>query len=381
MRKIAIIGVGQTKFGEEWTKSLRDLAIEAGIKAIEDAKIEGKEIEALYIGNMSGIFTSQEHLAALAADMAGLNPIPSIRCEAACASGSVAFRNAYLSILSGQHDIVMAAGAEKMTDIVDAGALNALMSAGDQEWEGFVGLTFAGLYALIARRHMHEFGTTQEQLALVSVNNHKNALKNEYAQFRQEITVEDVLSSPIISDPLHLLDCSPITDGAAAIILASEEAIKRLKIENPIWVLGVGQASAPLALHDRKSLTRFDSTIIAARKAYSQAKISAKDIEYAEVHDCFSINEILAIEDLGFCEKGEGGKFVEKNGINEVVKVNSTGGLKAIGHPVGATGIRQLCDLTRILREKGKYGLAQNVGGSGSTCVVTILGSKDSIKG
>ncbi|MEM5867114.1 MAG: beta-ketoacyl synthase N-terminal-like domain-containing protein, partial [Candidatus Aenigmatarchaeota archaeon] len=176
MRKVAIIGVGQTKFGEEWTKSLRDLAIEAGIKAIEDAKIEGKEIEALYIGNMSGIFTSQEHLAALAADMAGLNPIPSIRCEAACASGSVAFRNAYLSILSGQHDIVMAAGAEKMTDIVDAGALNALMSAGDQEWEGFVGLTFAGLYALIARRHMHEFGTTQEQLALVSVNNHKNAL-------------------------------------------------------------------------------------------------------------------------------------------------------------------------------------------------------------
>jgi acetyl-CoA C-acetyltransferase len=376
MKRVAVIGIGQTPFGEHWDKSIKHLALEAGIKAIEDAKIEGKDIEALYIGNMSGMFTSQEHLGALAADIAGLNPIPSTRCEAACASGAVAFKQAYLSIASGQYDIVMAAGAEKMTDIVSNSALNALMGAGDQEWEGSIGLTFAGLYALIARRHMHEFGTTREQLAMVSVNNHKNALKNEYAQFRFEITIEDVLNSPIISDPLHLLDCSPITDGAAAVILASEEAVKKLKIENPIWILGIGHATAPLALHDRKSITRLDSTIIAARKAYAQADIKPDDIDYAEVHDCFSINEILAIEDLGFCRKGEGGKFVEDDGINDIVKVNFTGGLKAVGHPVGATGIRQICDIVKLLRNNGRYGLTQNVGGSGATCVVTIFGKE-----
>jgi acetyl-CoA C-acetyltransferase len=220
---------------------------------------------------------------------------------------------------------------------------------------------------------MHEYGTTREQIAMVSVNNHKNAAGNEYAQFRFPITVDDVLNSSMVADPLRLLDCSPITDGAAAVVLANEQAVKKLGIKDPVWIVGSGQASAPLALHDRESLTRIDSTIIAARSAYNQAGISPRDVKYAEVHDCFSINEILAIEDLGFCKKGEGGRFVEQGHINDIVKVNSTGGLKAIGHPVGATGIRQISDIVRLLRKDPGIGLTQNIGGSGATCLVHVF--------
>lgn len=374
-RKIAVIGVGQTPFGEHWGKSLRRMSLEAGIASINDAGIEGKEIQALYVGNMSGMFTGQEHVGALAADIAGLTPIPSCRCEAACASAALAFRQAYIAMLSGQYDIVMAAGAEKMTDLMGSGVLTTLMGAADQEWEGAFGATFAALYALIARRHMHEFGTTREQIAMVSINNHKNAVNNEYAQFRFPITIDDVLKSSLVADPLRLFDCSPISDGAAAVVLASEEIVKKLGVKDPIWVLGSGQASAPLALHDRESLTRLDSTLVASRSAYKQAGVGPKDIKYAEVHDCFSINEILAIEDLGFCNKGEGGKFVEEGRINDIVKVNSTGGLKAIGHPVGATGIRQIADIVRLLRKDSGIGLTQNIGGSGATCLVHIFGN------
>lgn len=376
MKRVAIIGAGQTPFGEHWEKSLRRLSLEAGILAINDAKIEGREIESLYVGNMSGMFTGQEHVGALAADISGMNPIPSCRCEAACASAALAFRQAYLSVLSGQHEIVMAAGAEKMTDLMGSGVLTTLMGAGDQEWEGAFGATFSGLYALMARRHMFEYGTTREQIAMVSVNNHKNARENRLAQFRFPITVDDVINSSIVADPLRLLDCSPITDGAAAVIIASEDAAKKLGVEVPVWIEASGQASASLALHDRASLTRLDSTIVASRKAYEQAGIKPKHVEYAEVHDCFSINEILAIEDLGFCEKGEGGRFVEMGCINNVIKVNSTGGLKAIGHPVGATGIRQIVDITNLLRKKKSVGLTQNVGGSGATCLVHIFNSE-----
>lgn len=376
MKRVAVIGAGQTPFGEHWEKSLRRLSLEAGILAINDAKIEGREIQSLYVGNMSGMFTGQEHVGALAADISGMNPIPSCRCEAACASAALAFRQAYLSVLSGQHDIVMAAGAEKMTDLMGSGVLTTLMGAGDQEWEGAFGATFSGLYALMARRHMFEYGTTREQIAMVSVNNHKNARENTLAQFRFPITVEDVLNSSIVADPLRLLDCSPITDGAAAVIIASEDYVKKLRVDVPVWIEASGQASASLALHDRASLTRLDSTIIASRNAYEQAGIKPKHVEYAEVHDCFSINEILAIEDLGFCEKGEGGRFVEMGCINNVVKVNSTGGLKAIGHPVGATGIRQIADIVNMLRKKKSTGLTQNVGGSGATCIVHIFKSE-----
>jgi len=382
-KNVAVIGAAYTKFDEHWEKSLRDLSTEAGTLALRDAKIEGSDIQALYIGNMSaGSFTGQEHLAALAVDEAGLIPIPATRCEAACASGALAFRKAYMAILSGEYDIVVAAGAEKMTDLKGTDAIATLMGAGDQEWESSIGLTFVGLYALLARAHMHRFGTTREQLAMVSVNNHKNATLNKLAQFPAEITVEQVLKSPLIADPLRLLDCSPITDGAAAVVLASEDAARRF--ENPVWIHGCSQASDALALDNRKSLVEMQATKVAARQAYRQAGLEPKDVDIAEVHDCFSINEILAVEDLGFCGKGEGGRFVEEGKIarNGEKPINTTGGLKAIGHPVGATGIRQIVDLVMQLR--GNYGelqvngvergLALNIGGSGATAIVTILG-------
>ncbi|MCK4497241.1 MAG: thiolase domain-containing protein [Candidatus Aenigmarchaeota archaeon] len=381
--RVAVVGAGQTKFDEHWEKSLRDLSTEAGALALKDARIDGKHIQSLYIGNMSaGRFIGQEHLAALAVDQAGLIPIPATRCEAACASSALAFREAYFSILSGQYDIVMAAGSEKMTDLKGTDAIATLMGAGDQEWESAIGLTFVSLYALMARRHMEKYGTTREQMAMVSVNNHRNGALNELAQFPKEITIEQVLKSPLISDPLRLLDCSPITDGATAVILVSVRVAKRF--ENPIWILGSGQASDTLALHHRKSLTELLSTKVASKKAYEQAGLKPKDIDIAEVHDCFSINEIIAIEDLGFCEKGKGGKFVEDGKIARDAEkpINPTGGLKSIGHPVGATGIRQISDIVKQLRgdygklqvNGAKIGLALNIGGSGATGVVNIFG-------
>jgi len=385
-RRVAIVGVGYTKFGEQWERSLRDLSTEAGAFALADSKLDGKDIQALYVGNMSaGRFIGQEHLGALAADHAGLTPIPATRFEAACASGALAFKNACIAIESGRHDVIMAAGAEKMTDLKGTDAIATLMGAGDQEWESSIGLTFTGLYALIARRHMARYGTTREQMAMVSVNNHKNGILNERAQFRYDVTVDQVLKSPMISDPLTLLDCSPITDGAAAVILASEDVAR--KLENPIWVLSTQQATDALALHDRASLTELNATRVAARKAYQETGLGHKDIDIAEVHDCFSINEIIALEDLGFCEKGQGGRFVEEGRMARggEIPTNTTGGLKSVGHPVGATGIRQLADLTMQLR--GNYGpmqvsgvnigLALNIGGSGATAVVSILANPD----
>lgn len=382
---VAVIGAAYTKFDEHWEKSLRDLATEAGAAAIKDAGITGRDIKALFIGNMSsGRFIGQEHLAALVADHVGLTPLPATRVEAACASGGLAFRQAYLAIKSGQYDVVVAAGAEKMTDIKGSDAVATLMGAGDQEWESATGLTFTGLYALIARAHMQKFGTTREQMAMVSVNNHKNGSLNPNAQFPKEITVQDVLNSPMIADPLTLLDCSPITDGAAAVVLASEEFARRTR--SPVWVLGSAQASDTLALHSRQSLTEMLATKVASKKAYEQAGLGPEGINIAEVHDCFSINEIIAVEDLGFCEKGKGGRFVEECNIarDGSKPINTAGGLKSIGHPVGATGIRQVADLVKQLR--GEYGqlqvkgartgLALNIGGSGATAVVNIFGAE-----
>ncbi len=387
--RVAIVGVGQTKFDEHWERSLRDLSTEAGAAALKDAKIGGELVQALFVGNMSaGRFVGQEHMGALAADAAGLNPIPATRCEAACASGALAFACACNAIKSGKYDIVVAAGAEKMTDLKGTDAIATLMGAGDQEWESAIGLTFTGLYALIARAHMQKYGTTREQMAMVSVNNHRNGVHNPYAQFRKEIAVKDVLNSTMIADPLTLLDCSPITDGAAAVVLVSEKIAKNFT--NPIWVLGVGQASDTLALHDRESMTEMKATKAAAQAAYREAGLGPQDMDLAEVHDCFSINEIIAIEDLGFCKKGEGGKFVEDGNIavGGKMPVNTTGGLKSIGHPVGATGIRQIADITRQLRgglpeqiqvKGAKRGIALNIGGSGATAVVTILGKEELI--
>jgi acetyl-CoA C-acetyltransferase len=381
--RVAIIGVGMTRFGELWDYSYRDLVTEAGTKAIKDAGIEGEDIQELYVGSMSpGLFAGQEHIGALVADYSGLSGIPATRVEAACASGGLALRQAFLSVTSGRNDIVVVGGVEKMTDVPTGAAMMALMGAGDEEWEAFQGITFPALYALMARRHMTEYGTTIEQISEVSVKNHYNAQFNEHAQFRFEVSLEKVMNSSPVSEPLRLLHCSPITDGSAVVILAGEKKAKELT-DDPIWISASALATDTLALHDRKSMSRMDSVILAAKKAYKQAKIKAKDVDFSEVHDCFSIAEILAIEGLGFCELGKGGILTHEGQtrIDGDVPVNPSGGLKGKGHPVGTTGVAQAAEATLQLRGKAgkrqvkdaEVGLVQNVGGSGATCVIHIL--------
>ena len=383
MRDVAIIGIGLTKFGELWEKSFRDLITEAGIKAIEDAGISGREIDGIYVGSMSaGRFVGQEHVGALVADSAGLIGVPSTRVESACASGGLAFRQAYLAVASGIHDMVVVGGVEKMTDVVSTEATNTLATAADQEWESFFGVTFPALYALIATRHMHEYGTTREQLAHVAVKNHANGALNPNAHFRRKITVEDVLNSSPVAHPLRLLDCSPVSDGAAAVILCPLKDAKKYT-DKIVKIRGSGQASDTLALHSREDICTFKSTVLASKMAYKQAKIRSKDVDVAEVHDCFTIAEILAIEDLGFFRKGEGGKAVEE-GLTEIdgtIPINTSGGLKAKGHPVGATGVAQIAEIVMQLRgeadkrqvKDAEIGLTHNIGGSGASCVVHIL--------
>ena len=381
MRDVAIIGVSQTKFGELWDISFRDLISEAGLKAIEDANIEGADLEAMFVGNMSaGLFVQQEHIASLIVDHTGLTPLPCVRVEAACASGGLALRNGIMAVASGYHDVVISAGVEKMTDVVDP--TPAIATASDQEWEAQQGVTFPSLYAMMARRHMYEYGTTREQLAMMSVVNHKNGALNPLAQFPMEITVDQVLNSSLVADPLRLLDCSPVTDGAAAVILCPAEDARKYT-DTPVYVKASAQASGTIALHDRRDITTIDATVHAANTAYKMANMEPEDIQAVEVHDCFSINGLLAIEDLGFVEKGQGGPAIE-DGMTERdgrIPVNPSGGLKSRGHPLGATGIAQTAEIVWQLRgEAGKrqidgieVGMPHNIGGTGGTATVHIF--------
>jgi acetyl-CoA C-acetyltransferase len=382
-REVAIIGTGLTKFGEHWERSLRDMAVEAGVKAVEDAKINGKDIQFIVGGNMSGgMFTGQEHGSALMADYLGLNPVGAIRTEGACSSGALALRVGFMAVASGMYDIVAVGGVEKMTDVYGPQAATALAGAMDYETEAYFGATFPGIYALIARRHMYQYKTTREQLAMIAVKNHANAVHNPFAQYQKAITVEEVLSSPLVADPLRLLDCSPITDGSAAVILAPAEIAKKYT-DTPIYIKASSQASDTLSLFARRDITTLDATVVAAKQAYAMAGVTPKDIDLAEVHDCFTIAELCAYEDLGFVKKGEGGKFIESGqaNIGGRLPINTSGGLKAKGHPVGATGIAQIIEIVKQLRgEAGKrqvsgaeIGLTHNVGGSGATAAVHIL--------
>ena len=385
MRDVAVIGVGLTKFGELWDKSFRQLIAEAGSKAILDAKIEGKDIDAMYVGSMSsGRFVDQEHIGALVAEVSGFSSlhIPSTRVEGACASGGLAVREGYLSVASGMNDVVVVGGIEKMNDVGGGEATEILATASDQEWEAFFGVTFPGIYAMIATRHMHDYGTTREELAQVAVKNHANGALNPCAQYQTPISLESVLKATIVASPLGLMDCSPVSDGAASIVLCAAEKAKKYT-NKPVKIIGSGQASDTLALHGRRDICTLDATVYAAKMAYKQAGISAKDVDFAEVHDCFTIAEICAIEDLGFVEKGKGGQAITNQitTLDGQIPVNTSGGLKAKGHPVGATGVAQIVELVLQLRgeagkrqvKDAKLGLAHNVGGSGATCVVHIL--------
>ncbi len=386
MRDVAVIGIGCTPFGEKWNSSFRHLFVEAGSLALEDANIAGEQIDSMYVGNMSaGRFVEQEHIGALIADYAGLaSPhIPATRVAAACSSGGLAFRQAVISVASGIEDIVVAAGVEKMTDVASGASVDTLAGAADREWEGFVGATFPGLYAMIATAYMDRYPLSREQLAQVAVKNHYNGARNPIAQFRQEITVDTVVNSTLVADPLRLFDCSPITDGAAAVVVAPLERAREFT-DTPVRVLATAQASDTITLHDRRDICTLDASVAAGRWAFEMAGLSQKDIDLVEVHDCFTIAEICAIEDLGFCKKGEAGVLTEQGvtALGGDLPVNTSGGLKACGHPVGATGIKQVCELVQQLRgEAGKrqvdgaeIGMAHNVGGTGATVAVHILG-------
>ncbi|MFO7693155.1 MAG: thiolase domain-containing protein [Vicinamibacterales bacterium] len=380
MRDVAVIGVGMNRWGELWEKSHRRIWTEAALEAIADAGVD--HVDALYVGCMSGgLFMGQEHLGALLADQLGMGPIPGTRVESACASGGLAFRQAYLAVASGEHDIVLASGLEKMTDVDGGAATYALSTAADQEYECYHGITFPGLYAMMARVHMHRYGTTREQLAQVAVKNHANGLLNPLAQFQSKITVEDVVGSVLVADPLRVLDCSPITDGAAAVVLAAlpQKNSKRA----PVKVAASAAATDTIGLHDREDIAWLRSTEVAAAKAYAQAGISPQDLSFCEVHDCFTIAEVMVVEALGLTGRGKGGEAAASGmtALGGRVPVNPSGGLKSKGHPVGATGIAQVREAVLQLRgesagrqvQDARWGLTQNMGGTGASSVVHIF--------
>jgi acetyl-CoA C-acetyltransferase len=379
MREVAIVAAGMTRFGELWGASLRDLFVEAAQQALTAAGAD--HLDAMYVGNMSaGQFVGQEHLGPLMADHLGMAGVPSVRVESACASGGMALRTAFLEVACGGSDLVLAAGVEKMTDSTDV--TEVLASASDQETEVYNGATFPALYALIARAHMAAYGTTEEDLAWVSVKNHRHGALNEHAQFQREITTDQVLSSALVSEPLRLLNCSPVSDGAAAVLLCPLDQASKYT-ERPVVIRGAAMATASMALTDRRDIAFLDSVAAAGARAYEMAGISPEQVDVAEVHDCFSIAEICCIEALGLAPPGEGRHCARtgETALGGRIPVNTSGGLKSKGHPVGATGVAQAVELFEQLTGSSgnrqvpgaEFGLAQNMGGTGASSVVHIL--------
>jgi acetyl-CoA C-acetyltransferase len=383
MRPVAVVGIGKTAFGAFPSRDLRSLAVEAVENSLTDANIQASAVQAFYLGNFAGpSFTGQNHLAPYIGAAAGFKDIPCTRIEAACASSGSAFFHAWQSVASGVYDIAVVGGVEKMTSQSTPRVTEILAGAGDMSGEGRAGATFPALFAMIARRHMHDFGTTREQLAAVSVKNHANGAKNPLAHMRKVITLEQALAGKPVAEPLTVYDCSLISDGAAAVIIVPTEHAARYT-SRFAHVRAVAQTSDYVALDNKADITVFPSVKLAGEQAYAMAGIGPKDIEVAELHDCFTIAEIVASEDLGFIEKGEGGPFAAAGctAIGGRLPINTSGGLKSKGHPVGATGVGQICDIVMQLRgdagerqvARHRIGLTQNLGGSGATCVVTIL--------
>jgi acetyl-CoA C-acetyltransferase len=385
MRPVAVIGVGKTAFGAFPDRDLRSLAVEAGRACIADAHVNPSQIEAFYLGNFAGpAFVGQNHLAPYIGAELGIAGVPATRFEAACASSGSAFFHAVASVAAGLYDLVLVGGVEKMTSQSTARTAEILAGAGDMAGEGRVGATFPALFAMIARRHMYQYGTTREHLAAVAVKNHANGARNPLAHMRKEITMAQALAGKPISEPLTVFDCSLISDGAAAVMLAPLERAAEFT-DKPVRILGIAQTSDHVALDAKEDITTFRAVRLAGEKAYRMAGVAPRDIEFAELHDCFTIAEIIATEDLGFVAKGEGGPYAleGRTCLRGERPVNASGGLKSKGHPVGATGAGQICDVVKQIRgEAGELqlarhslGLAQNLGGSGATAVVTILGA------
>lgn len=361
------MGIGKTRFGAFADRDLRSLAVESVENALSDAGIGVDAVEAFYLGNFAGpSFTGQSHLAPYVAAAAGILGVPSTRYEAACASSGAAFHAAWQAVAHGIYETVLVCGVEKMTGQPTPRVAEILAMAGDVSADG----TFPEIFAAIARRHMELYGTTREHLASIAVKNHANGATNPYAHLRKVITLEQALNGKVIADPLTLYDCSLVSDGAAAVVLSARPG--------KVKVLGCAQTSDHVGLREKAEITQLPSIRSAAGKAFAMARATPADIDFAEVHDCFTIAEIIAVEELGFCRKGEGGPWSQA----QPIPINRSGGLKSKGHPVGATGVAQIADVALQLRgeatgwqvEIADIGLAQNLGGSGATSVVTILG-------
>jgi len=380
-QKIGVIGIGHAKFGKRKDATIRELAHEAVKPALEDAGITTTDIDASVIGVAGDEFAAQGSSGALIHDYIGMKNKPMFRVEAACATGSAGIRAAWSLIKADLAETVLVVGAETMTQVGSSKATELMAKAGDTRWEYPFGITFPGFYALMATAHMHEYGTTREQLSMVSVKNHKYGALNPYAHLQREVSLEEAVNSLTICHPLNLYDCCLISDGAAAAILANEEKAKKL-CDTPVWITGLGSASDTMMISERETLTSLTATRLAAEKAYRMANVSPDDIDVAVVHDCFTIAEIMAYEDLGFCKKGEGGRFIEEGQsyIGGEKPVNMDGGLKAKGHPLGATGVSMTVEITRQLRGEAnkrqvsgaEIGLSHNVGETGQYCFVHI---------
>jgi len=382
MRRVAVIGVGITKFGKH-DRTSGELFAEAAAEAIADAEVRAGDIQALYYGNVTGGESERQlHTSPLAASLLGLPAVPTTRVENACATSHVAFRHAVMEIGSGISDIVLVGGAERILHVPTDAATEYFAYCSDASFEQPAGLTFPGVFALIARAHMDKYGTTEEQMAHVAVKNHRHGALNPKAQFRKEITLDMVLKSAYVADPLKLFDCCPFTDGGAAVVLASEDVARTRR--RAVWVLGTQAASDSMFLHDKRDLARVTATERAAQGAYRQAGKSPGDVQVAELHDCFTIAEIVATEGLGFFEPGTGGLAAEKGwtSLGGKIPVNPSGGLKAKGHPIGATGAAQIGEIVTQLRgeagarqvDGAATGLVHTLGGNTATVMVSLFG-------
>ncbi len=385
MKAVAVVGIGKSAFGAFPDRDLRSLAVEAGEKALTDARVSPSQIEAFYLGNFAApSFVGQNHVAPYIGLELGLGPVPCTRFEAACASSGSAFFHAVSAVGAGLYELALVCGVEKMTSQTTAKTAEILAGAGDAAGEVRAGATFPALFAMIARRHMHQYGTTREMLAAVAVKNHLNGSKNPLAHMRKVITMEQALAGKPVSDPLTVFDCSLISDGAAAVVIAPLDRAREFT-DKPVKVLGIAQTSDYVALDAKEDITTFRAVRAAGERAYKMAGLAPRDIEFAELHDCFTIAEIVATEDLGLVAKGQGGPYVleGRTCLKGERPINASGGLKSKGHPVGATGTGQICDVVSQVRgEAGELqvarhsvGLAENLGGSGATAVVTILGA------
>jgi acetyl-CoA C-acetyltransferase len=384
MSEARVAGVGLTSFGESPERTGRDLFAEAADAALADAGVDREVVEELFYGNFMGeLAEHQGHQGPLMAEAAGLD-VPATRFEAACASSGVALRQAVERIRTDSADVLLVGGAERMTNLGTAGATDALSIAADDLWEVRAGVTFPGAYALMARAYFQQYGGSREDLAHVAVKNHENALDNEYAQYQKSVSVEDVLGAPPVSTPLGLYDACPISDGAAALVVVSDEFADENGLAAPVSIAGTGQGGDRAALQDRETVARTPAADRAARRAYEDAGVGPEAIDVAEVHDCFTVAEVLALESLGFYDPGEAAGAARRGETTSggALPVNLSGGLKAKGHPVGATGASQVAELTQLLRgdhvnadavADATTGVAHNAGGTVSSAVVHVL--------